>query len=71
MSYIPGPNNVIADALSRISIIDKVPHKNILLNDVQKMYARTKDVNNQYLLDTAVITQAQRNELFILLLDLK
>ena len=60
--YILGPNNVAADALSRLPTVDKVPIENILSKDVEKKYACTKDVNNKCPLDEGVIV-AQRNEL--------
>ena len=51
--------------------MDEALNKNMLSNNIQKMYARTQDVNNQCPLDVAVISQAQRNELQICTLDLK
>lgn len=51
--------------------MDKVLDKYILLNDVQKKYARTQDVVDKCMLDVAIIAQAQQNELSLRLLDLK
>ena len=40
-------------------------------NDTQKKYTRTQRVNDQRLLNVAVIAQNQRNELTVRMLDLK
>ena len=69
--HIPGLNNVVKDALSRLSTMDKVSDKNILTKDVQKNYAHTQDINNQCLLDISVFTHAQQNELSVLMSNLK
>ena len=63
--YILGTNNVAADALSRLPIMDEITSKSSLLNDIHKKYARTKDTNYECLLDAGVIVQAQRNELSV------
>ena len=42
-----------------------------MLNDVQKKYAHTKDVKDEFPLDAGVTAQAHRNELLIRTLDLK
>ena len=69
--YSGCPNHLVVDALSRIPTIDKVLTKNILLKDVQKKYARMKDVNDECPLDTGVIAQAQRIEVLVFMSDLK
>ena len=44
--HVPDLNNVVANTLSMISTIDKVQEKNTYLNDVQRKYACTQDVND-------------------------
>ena len=44
--YIPGPNNVVADALSRLLMMDEMPIENNT-NDVFRKYAPTVDINDE------------------------
>ena len=68
--YIPGTNNVVADALSRLPTMNEmlIINKN---NDVLKKYARTVDVNDECPVDAGVLAAAQRNELRVRTSDLK
>ena len=69
--YIPGPNNAVADALRRLTMMDEMPTKNSLPNDVLKKYARTKDINDARPLDTGVLVAAQWNKFSVPTSDLK
>ena len=51
--------------------MNEMPTKNSFPNDVLKRYARTKDINEEFPLDTGVIAAAQRNELFVRTSDSK
>ena len=62
--YIPGPNNVVADALSRLPTMDETPI-------INKKYARTVDINDECPVDAGVLAAAQRNELRVRTSELK
>ena len=62
--YIPGPNNVVADALSRLPTMDETPI-------INKKYARTVDINDECPVDAGVLATAQRNELRVRTSELK
>ena len=62
IKYIPSPDNVVADALSQLPMVDK--HV-----DVKKTYPRqlkrtkhTEDVNQVYPLDIAIIAEYQKKK---------
>ena len=69
--YIPGPNNVVTDSISRLPKMDEMTIKNSFPNDVLKRYACTKDINDECPLDAGVIAVAQRNESPVRTSDLK
>ena len=61
--YIPGPNNVVTDVLSRLPTMD------VVLN--QKKYACTKYIDDESLLDACKIVQAQPTKLSLPTSDFK
>ena len=69
--YILGPSNIVAYALSRLPMMDEMPTKNSLPNDVLKKYARTKDINDARPLDAGVLVAAQWNKFSVPTSDLK
>ena len=54
--YIPGPNNAIADALSRLPKIDDVGERQILSCKVKNLYVQTNDLSKEYPLVVVIIS---------------
>ena len=60
--YIPGPNNVIADTLSRLPEIDDVDVKQMFSRIFKNLFVRTNDLSKECPLDVALISKLQKEE---------
>ena len=58
--YILGPNNVVADALSRLTKINDIKEKQIFSRKFKNLFVRTNDFSKECPLDVAIILQKQR-----------
>ena len=67
--YIPGPKNIVADALSRLPKNDD--DKQNLSDNNKNLFVRTKDVSKECPLDVALISKLQREEMKIRTSDLR
>ena len=68
MYYIPGPENIVAEVMSRIPMTDDdVKVKQLYtckLSTTRRSYAHTGDITEEYPLDVAVISYHQKTECF-------